>query len=101
MTPFAAIMKSSMSALARFFSSGRSAVSTPSSNTGRASTVSRSSAPCRARRRFIRRATSSWMRSCSASPGTAETLSGAAAAPSSQAATARYASFAWFTTTAR
>ena len=53
-TPLAAIMKSSISSLARFFSSGRRSASRSPSNTARVSMVSRSSAPCSWRRRLQR-----------------------------------------------
>ena len=51
-TPFAVIIKSSMISLALFlFSTAKSLISSPS-NTGRASIVSRSSAPCSCRMNF-------------------------------------------------
>ena len=86
-TPLAAIMKSSISSFARFFSSGSRSASAPSSNTARTSSVSRCSAPCAWRTCFSACAARSWMRICSSSPGTAASFGGAGAVPSSHAAT--------------
>ena len=67
-TPLAAIMKSSIMSLARFFLSASKSLSSSPSKTGRASIVSRSSAPCRCRSAFSFWATRSWSRRFSSRP---------------------------------
>ena len=78
---FAAIMKSSISSLAVFFSSGKRSASASPSNTARASVVSSVRAPRRWRRSFMACATRACRRSWSAIRGCAATLLGRLAGP--------------------
>jgi len=86
--PLAAIIRFSMSALARFFPCGSRSRSVSPSNTVSTSMVSKSSAPFLCREALSACATPSCMRSCWSIPGTAAAAGGSGPLPISHAPTA-------------